>query len=202
MPRTKPARGKAILAGAVSGSLLLLGVTAASAISVLLPPGASLLVPSTTAVTEPTMDGFVIHDALVPFSIKTASGAVLCEGKLHDRVVQSDKTGQLDFYYAIRGTKGPGAINRLFAGSFSGQPLRVAYRTDGLGTVQPITAVRSAAPGAEVEFTLLDPPVSCAEHQESRFMLIRTDVKTFQAGGKARIIATTGAIATVPIVMP
>jgi len=196
------ARGKTMLAAVVGGSLLLQGVTAASAISVLLPPGANLPVPSTTAATEPTMDGFVIHDSLVPFSIKTASGAVLCQGELQDRVVQSDKTGQLDFYYAIRNTKGTGAINRLFAGSFSGQPLRVAYRTDGLGTVQPITAVRSAAPGAEVEFTLLDPPVSCAKHQESRFMLIRTDVKTFQAGGKARIVATTGAIATVPIVMP
>jgi hypothetical protein len=188
--------------GAVSGGLTLLATTAALAVSVLLPPGASLTVPATTDATEPTLGGEVIHDALVPFTIKTASGAVVCTGELQDRVVQSTKTGQFDFYYAIRNTKGTGAVGRVGTESFSGQPLRVGYRTDGLGTVPPRIAVRNAAPGAAVEFELTDPPLSCLRHEESRFMLIRTEVKTFQPGGKTVLVATTGASTSVPTVMP
>jgi hypothetical protein len=199
MPRIKLRRGKAWLAGS---ALILLGSTAALALSVVLAPGASLTVPATTAATEPTLDGTVIHDELVPFTIKGANGAVLCSGQLQDRVVQSAKTGLYDFYYAIRMTQGTGEINRMLTSSFSAQPLRVAYRTDGLGTVQPRTAARNAAPGAAIEFLLTDPPVSCARHEESRFMLLRTGVKVFNPGGKTEIFATTGNSASVLTVMP
>jgi hypothetical protein len=139
---------------------------------------------------------------MVPFTITTPSGAVLCEGQLQDRVVQSNKTGQFDFYYAIRDTKGPGAINRLVTASYAGQPIRVAYRTDGLGTVAPNFANRSVAPGAMVQIRFTNPPVSCAQHQESRFVLIRTDVKVFNPGGKTQLFTTTGAGTSVPSVMP
>jgi hypothetical protein len=199
VPRTKLSRGKVCLAGA---ALLLAGTTAALAISVLLPPGATLTVPATTAATEPTLDGVVIHDELVPFSITTASGTVLCAGQLQDRVVQSAKTGLYDFYYAIRDTKGTGAIARIVTESFAKLPLRVAYRTDGLGTVPPRIAARSAAPGAAIEFKFTDPPVLCERHEESRFMLIRTNMKIFKTGGKTEIVSTTGAAVAVPTVMP
>jgi hypothetical protein len=192
-------RGKACLAGS---GLVLLSSTAALALSVVLAPGASLPVPATTAATEPTLDGTVIHDVMVPFTINGANGAVLCSGKLQDRVVQSTKTGQYDFYFAIRETAGTGEVNRMLTSSFAAQPLRVAYRTDGLGTVPPRTAARNAAPGAAVEFLLTDPPVSCARHEESRFMLLRTDVKVFKPGGKTEIFATTGNSASIPTVMP
>jgi hypothetical protein len=199
MPRMKVTRAKACLAGA---GLLVLASTAALAVSAALAPGASLTVPATTAATEPTLDGVVVHDALVPFTIKATNGEALCSGQLQDRVVRSTKTGQYDFYYAIRETNGTGAVGRIVTESFASQPLRVAYRTDGLGTIPPHLAARNAAPGAAVEFQFTDPPVSCARHDESRFMLIRTEVKTFTPNGKTEIFSTAGPSASVPTVMP
>ena len=196
-----PAR-RARLVGVTAGGLALLCTGAALAVSVLLPPGGSLPTPSTTAATEPTLSGVVIHDALVPFKIATPDGHVLCSGNLQDRVVRSNKTHRLDFYYRIRDTQGTGAIGRIATLGFGGLPLRVGFRTDGLGTVPPRPAARSAAPGAVVSFTFIDPPVSCAQHQESRFILIRTPATTFTPGGKTEIIATTGPAVSVPTVMP
>jgi hypothetical protein len=192
---------KAGLAGAVGGGATLLGTAAALAVSVLLPPGGSLGVPSTTAATEPDLAGVVVHDVLVPFTIRTATG-VLCAGNLQDRVVRSNRTHRLHFYYRIRDTKGPGAINRIATVSFAVPMLRVAYRTDGLGTVPPRQASRSGGTGALVTFTFSDPPISCARHQESRFVLLKTTATAFATGGTTRILATTGAGASVPTVKP
>jgi hypothetical protein len=198
----KLGRGRARLAAAGGGGLVLWSATVALAISVLLAPGASLTVPATTAAAEPDLDGIVIHDVLVPFTLKALDGAALCTGKLQDRVVRSSKTGRLDFYYAIRETEGPGAVARIVTLPFGGLPLRVAYRTDGLGTVAPRVAARSVAPGVRVTLEFTDPPLLCARHEESRFMVIKTETTDFRSGGETQIFATTGAEFTMPTVMP
>lgn len=202
MSRIQRFARRAGLAGAVGGGVIVLGTVAALAVSVLLPPGGTVGVPSTTAATEPDLAGVVIHDALVPFTIRSAAGAVLCAGNLQDRVVRSNRTKRLHFYYRIRDTKGTGAVNRLATVSFAVPMLRVAYRTDGLGTVPPRQASRSGGPGALVTFTFNDPPISCARHQESRFVLIKTVATAFTPGGTTRVLATTGAGASVPTVKP
>lgn len=192
---------RAGLAGAVGGGATLLGTAVALAISVLLLPGKTLVVPPTTAASEPDLAGVVVHDVLVPFTLKSATG-VVCAGNLQDRVVRSNKTKQLHFYYRIRDTKGPGAIKLVATIGFAVPVLRVAYRTDGLGTVAPRTASRSGGTGALVTFAFSDPTISCARHQESRFVLIKTTATAFAAGGTTRILATTGAGASVPTVKP
>ena len=95
------------LALAIGGGLLAFG-SAALAVSALLAPGATIVVPATTAATEPTLAGVVELDNLVPFVIRSPAGALICEGKLQDRVVRSTSTNRLDFYYAIRDTNGSG----------------------------------------------------------------------------------------------
>jgi hypothetical protein len=191
----------AVVGCAAAGVTLSIAATAL-AISVVLPPGGSLATPPTTAATEPDLAGVAIHDALLPFTIKAASGAVLCTGQLQDRVVRSSRTQRLHFYYRIRDTRGTGAIVRMATASFAGPALRVGYRTDGLGTVPPRLATRTAAPGTLLTFAFTDPPVSCAQHQESRFVLIKTVAASFHPGGATRLIATTGAGTSVPTVMP
>lgn len=188
-------------AAAIAGGLLLFS-TAALAVSVLLAPGATVAVPSTTAAAEPNLAGPIEHDTQVPFVIRTPAGALICEGKLLNRVVRSTATNRLDFYYAILDTNGPGAVARISTTGFGGLSLRVGYRTDGLGTVPPTVAGRSAAPGAIVAFRFTNPPVSCANHEESRLMLVRTRVMKFRPGGTTSIVATTGAGVTVPTVRP
>jgi len=195
-------RGKLGWASGAAVAAMLSLSTAALAISVLLPPGGTVAVPSTTAALEPDLAGVVIHDAVLPFTIKNPAGGMVCAGQLQDRVVRSSKTGLLHFYYRIRATSGPGAISQLTTAGFPNLALRVAYRADGLGTVPPRRAHRTSAPGAQVMFTLPDPTVSCAKHEESRFIFIKTPAKAFRPGGVTRVIATTGAVASVPTVMP
>jgi hypothetical protein len=206
IPRIHSARNKAGIAGAFYGGLTIFTATAAFALSAFLPPGASIPVPPTTAATEPDLGGVVLRDTLLPFTIKAPTGATLCAGQLQDRVVRSNKTGLLHFYYRIRDTKGPGMLARMSTSSFPVPALRVAYRTDGLGTVAPRMAARSAVPGTLVTFGFVTsptvPPFSCAQHEESRFILIKTTTKTFHPGGITRIYTTTGANAVVPTVMP
>jgi hypothetical protein len=185
----------------LGGALTLLSATAALAVSVVLPPGGDVATPATTAATEPDLDGVVINDTLVPFSITTTSGGVVCAGQLQDRVVRSNKTGLLDFYYMIRDTKGTGAVGRIATRSFAGQTIRVAYRTDGLGTVPPGKATRAATPGAIVTFTF-DQPVNCAKAEWSRFILIATQVKAFQQGGETELTSNTVGSTVVKTVQP
>ena len=192
---------RAGIAGAIGGGAMVLGTAAALAVSVVLPPGGSLSVLATTAASEPDLVGVVVHDALVPFTLKSATG-VVCAGNLQDRVVRSNRTKQLHFYYRIRDTKGPGAIKLVATLSFAVPVLRVAYRTDGLGTVPPRQATRSGGTGGLVTFTFSDPTISCARHQESRFVLIKTPATAFTTGGTTRILATNGAGASVPTVQP
>jgi len=188
---------KGVSFAAACGAFSLLLTTAALALSIALPPGATVAVPPTTAATEPDLAGVAIRDALIPFQIHSPSGALLCAGQLQDRVVRSSRTGLLDFYYAIRiTTKGTGAIARVARRSYDSLPLRVAYRMDGLGVVPPTRATRSS-PGLDVAFAYLKPPVSCATPQISgpisRFVLIRTGVKAFKLGGLTQIVTTSGA---------
>lgn len=194
-------RRKTILAGGVASGLIVFGASVAFAVSAALAPGASLPTPSTTAATEPDLSGTVIHDTLVPFTINGPNGR-LCSGRLQDRVVKSSKTGQYHFYYRIRNTSGPGAIGRIETASFANQRVDVGYRTDGLGSVPPREASRSPLPGQLINFAFTDPPISCARHQESFFVLIKTEATTFHTGGGTRIFSTTGPAASVATVQP
>ncbi|MGH7122665.1 MAG: hypothetical protein ACREFP_27345 [Acetobacteraceae bacterium] len=178
---------------------ILAGAAAASAV---LLPGATISVPPTTAAAEPDLAGVVIHDALIPFTIRAANGALVCEGVLQDRVVQSNQTHALHFYYRIRGTRGPGVISEVVTTGFGKISLRVAHRTDGLGTVPPRVANRNASPGAVVTFRFTDPRLLCVRNEESRFILVKTPVTKYRTGGATKIVASNGAGTSVPTVMP
>jgi hypothetical protein len=181
------------------GQLLIYGLLAAPSS---LPAQATLSVPALTDAGFPNLGGTVISDVLVPFTLKEESEPALCTGNLQERVVRSTNTGDLDFYYRIRDTAGTGSVAKIAASSFAGLPVSVGYRTDGLGTVSPQTATRSAAPGASITFEFGSHPVSCATHQESQFILVSTGATNFIAGGKADVFTTTGVQASLAASMP
>lgn len=174
-------------AGGAAVALVFSITAAALAVSAVLVPGQFLAsTPATTAATEPALKGTVVYDTLLPFTINAYGGALVCTGQLQNRVVKETTTQQLDFYYRVRGTSGPGTIGAITVSSFKGATLRVAYRTDGLGTVAPAWAVRSPTPGAQIQFFLMSqntPPLSCAQHEESRFIMIKTTATGFHNGG-------------------
>jgi hypothetical protein len=162
----------------------------------------TLPVPALTDAGFPNLGGSVISDVLVPFTLKGPTGTALCTGNLQERVVRSTNTSDLDFYYRLRDTSGTGSVAKIDTSSFSGLLVSVGFRTDGLGTVSPRTAVRSAAPGALITFEFGGQGVSCATHQESQFLLISTGATSFVSGGKADVYSSTGVEATLAAVMP
>jgi hypothetical protein len=169
---------------------------------------ATRYVPPTTLATEPSLAmGLTIH-TFVPFTIYDASGAVECAGQLESMAVKPITPGQhYDFYYRIVKTSGPGRINLLTAFPFGpnywigvttyvrGMLIYVAYRSDQPGNVRPILATRTTPD--KVAFRLVDSPLSCAKHQASRFMLIRTPSFSWSSG-TAVITTTTGNSTTLP----
>jgi hypothetical protein len=181
------------------GQLLIYGLLSSPSS---LPPQATLSVPALTDAGFPNLGGSVLSDVLVPFTLKGSNGAAQCTGNLQERVVRSTNTGDLDFYYRIRDTAGTGSVAKIDTSSFTGLSVSVGFRSDGLGTVSPQVAVRSAAPGAMITFEFGSQPVSCATHQESQFMLIGTGATNFVGGGKADVYSTTGGEASLSAVMP
>ena len=162
----------------------------------------SIPVPALTDAGDPNLGGVVQSDQLVPFTLQDANGDLECTGNLQERVVLSNNTGDLDFYYRVRDTAGSGSVAQLSVSSFAGLSVGVGYRTDGLGTVPPTTADRNAAPGDTITFDFSSHPISCAAQEESQFILISTTVTSFESSGQANIVSTDGSNFSMPGVMP
>ena len=197
----KLARDKAGLATGIAIALILLAAAAALAVSVALPPGGTVVVPATTVAKEPDLEGTVVREVTRLFTINK-NNVVVCRAQLHHFVIRSTRTQGLDFYYHILLTSGSGAINRIATTKFSGVDTRVAYRTDSTGGgVPPRHATRSGAPGSLITFDLTD-SVSCAQHQQSRLILIRTPKGSPRAGGSTRLFTTKDESVSVSTFMP
>ena len=200
--------GRGCVAAGLLGALMLVGSTAATARSRSISGGEIFRAPPTTAATESSLTGTIVYDRRVPFTLRDAGGTVICRGDLQTRAVQSTAADVLDFYYRFRNTSGPGEIYGIYLSNFVG-PLRVGYRTDGLGTVRPLEVYREDWPSTRVLFNFVPPGpyLSCATHDESRFILIRTRATGFEdGGGTAEIIGaipdTYGTSVSVGIVDP
>jgi hypothetical protein len=164
--------------------------------SELLPAGAGpVMLPGTTAAVEADLAGTVIHDKLIPFRIVSAARALLFQGVLQNRVVKS-ASGELHFYYRIRDTKAGlnGIIKTLTTISFAATPmLSVDWRPDGLGTINPISAQRSAAPGGTVSFDFDITNHVMVGGVESKFIYLKSArAINFSQKGSTRIQLATG----------
>ena len=137
-----------------------------------------------------------------------------CAGNLQNRIVKSKRTGRYHFYYRIRDTWGNGSIMSIDASSFDGLTVRVADRIDGLGTVRTHFVCRSPydpvgnphGPLNTVHFGvdafLAMYPIDCHKHQESHFLLIKTEATTAHGGGVTQITTSNGNKVWVPTVQP
>ncbi len=168
---------------------LLLAISTSEALASLrLSPGGAITLLGTTAATESDLAGDVLRDNLSDFAIKDASGTLVFQGKLQNRVVRSRATGRLHFYYRVRDTMPglPGVIARITTCCFGSDPVAVDYRTDGLGTVSWTSAKRPAAQPQEVLLYFGLPGLPAGA--ESRFVHIKTGATGFAADGKTQIL--------------
>jgi hypothetical protein len=184
-------------------STTLIGLAASASVN--LPHGATVAVPGATASAEIDLAGGVVVDNLIPFKIVTSGGAVLYQGNLQNRVVRSTSTGQLHFYYRIRDTAAglSGKVLGVSTQNFRVPPrIATSYRVDGLGTVAPVSATRSAN-GAQVIFRFpAQGQGMLIAGQSSKFFELKTTAKNYNKDGLTRITLTTGESVVLKTVQP
>jgi hypothetical protein len=176
----------------------------APALAVPLAPGNFVDLNGTTTAARPELAGVIIEDVTRPFSVDLGGGVVV-SGVVQDRVVRENVAGTLDFYYKI--TNNPnshGSIDFVVREKFIGFSTDVDWAIDGVGTVNPDQATRTAD-GEEVLFdflavNLLDPG------EESRYFFIKTNATTYNAEGLGFIAvgapASVGQTITIPSFQP
>lgn len=173
---------------------LLFFTTLLEASVLLIPGGGPLPLAGTTAAAEADLAGVVVHDAVHPFRIVNAAGALLFEGKLQDRVVKSNRGGVLHFYSRIRDTTAGlnGIVDKVFRINFGVTPkVAVDWRSDGLGTVPPGFASRSGGIGDALAYWFA-PGQILVGGSESRFFFAKTRSTQYDLKGRTIIRLTTG----------
>ncbi len=172
-----------LLAGTVLGT---------SAEAALIAPGSSTLLSGTTVAAQPALAGTVLQDVLEPFTINLGAGSSV-NGYVQDRVVRETGSGTLDFYYRLFNGIDPcgctlssqGSIGVSGRSGFSGVTTDVNYRTDGLGTVAPSGASRTAN-GSDILFGFLSNPVVPGE--SSLFYFVKTNATAYNDLGTGTLI--------------
>jgi hypothetical protein len=147
--------------------------------------GPAIPLAGTTAAATPDLAGVVVEDAIRPFAVGPF------KGHLQDRVVRSNVSGALHFYYRI--VLDPQSVGRVTGVRKAGfgpaaAPTDSDWRVDGLGTRAPKTAQRSAD-GQWVSFNHA-PPGTISTGESSRFVFIKTKAKQYQLTGQTVILFT------------
>jgi hypothetical protein len=182
---------------------LSLAYSGAGLASTALPPGSGPVpLIGTPASVEADLAGGVVYDKVIPFVIRTPTGAVLFAGSLQNRVVKSNRAGHLHFYYRIRDTKPGlnGIVAKVETYSFASTPrIEVDWRPDGLGFVNPATAQRTVAPGAIVTFNFVRAgSMVMVGGNESKFFYVKSPALNYKLDGRTMIVLTTGQRAVIP----
>ena len=142
---------------------ILLAATSFTANAVNLSVGATVALDGTTVSAEPQLEGTVLVDETIPFTLDGITGHV------QQRVVKSSKDGTIDFYWRVfndRTSRAP--LGSLRVADFLAPEYNANWRIDGLGDIQPDQAKRLSwgnvnfvfsnglAPGKESKFFFLD----------------------------------------------
>jgi len=143
------------------------------------------LIGGTTAAEKPELAGVVLEDVITPFEI--SGGGETLSGTIQNRVVRSDLTGTLTFYWRIRPDSGSGDISAFRIGGFEGFSLDADWRPDGLGTVAPDIARYFGDGSGEVNFLFGDPEVGGSDASgftESKFFYLETAALNYDMSGE------------------
>jgi hypothetical protein len=164
--------GKALLF-AVGAAL----VGAVPARAVLLTPGSTLPLSGTTAAAEPHLAGVVQVDELIGFSFVGDDAGGLITGHVQQRVVLA-VDGTIDFYWRVFvDSESSGALGSFRFGQFFAPEYDADYRTDGLGTVAPLSATRFS--GAFDSYVNFDFGSTLLPGQSSYFLLMDTTATAY-----------------------
>jgi hypothetical protein len=147
--------------------------------------GGAVPLPGSTAAVNLDLAGPIIEDVKRPFSV----GGV--KGYLQDRVVRSNNTGLLYFYYrVVLEATSIGRITVVRKAGFgpAAHTIDSDWRIDGLGIRQPSAAQRSAD-GNWVSFNHVTTSIGPGE--SSRFVYIGAGTKLYKLSGQTLLVYKT-----------
>ena len=177
----------------------LAAIVTSSAHAVSLTPGDTVTLGGTTSLLRAELAGTVLVDTIRPFSVDlglSVPGAGVISGTVQDRVVREDGTGTLDFYYRVfNSDSSSGLVIRASRTSFGSLTTDVDFRTDGLGSVGPTPAFRTAD-GQEIQFNFSQfagVGNSLPAATTSRFFFVHTDATSFDEKGTLFLDVTSHA---------
>lgn len=153
---------------------------------------AQLSLPAGGSVTPPGVSypATIVYDTLVPVEIRNSAGALLYQGKLQDRVTRN-AAGVLEFRSQLRDVT-PSlngiatSIDRLNMAPYT---TSVSFDPTSPGTVSPILASRTAAPGTTVKWRY---PSTAPSSATTKFATITTSATSFNTRGVAVVTLQTG----------
>ena len=178
-----------------AASLLVLSAITAQAPAVPIAPGGAASLPGGTGPA-----GTVIRDAIVPFEIRNASGAIILRGNVQDRVVRT-ATGALVFSPRIRDVAGSSSwgISRVVREGMDDFFTDVDYSSSGLGTSAPTFCARSGD-GDTLDYSFSFAPVFPGG--DSRFFRATTDADQYNLSGRMTIQLENGLSTTIVVAAP
>lgn len=139
--------------------------------------------PGTTSAVRPDLAGVIVAEATRPFSVVTSGGKAV--GWVQDRVVRSNLTGTLDFYYRIHvDASSEVSLVKVTRESFYTWPGTIStdvdWRIDGVGQRAPWRVWRSP----EGDWVYIDHSGGAAIRpgETSRFVFVKTDAKEYSVG--------------------
>jgi hypothetical protein len=163
--------------------MLLMGAGPAAALNI--PAGgAPVPLPGATAAVQLDLAGPVVQDVQRPFS----AGGVT--GYLQDRIVRSNITGKLYFYYRVvldRRSTGRVTVVRKAGFGPAMYTIDADWRIDGLGTRAPVFAQRTAD-GNWVTFNHVPVANGINAGESSRFVYIGAGTTQYKLGGQTLIV--------------
>lgn len=174
---------KNLIANFIFASLL---GTLGAAHAVVVAPGDTVSLPGTTLAAQPFLQGHVLEDELIPFSLAVSqTSSDLITGTVQQRVVREDVSGTLDFYWRITQLS-TGSLGYFRVGKFVTNTFDADYRIDGMGDVGPasLTHFTNGLGGATDNFGANFNFVSgtadtLSAGQSSKFMLLHTDATNY-----------------------
>ncbi len=174
---------KNLIATCVFASLL---ATWGAARAVVVAPGDTVSLPGTTLAAQPFLQGHVLEDELIPFSLAVSqTSSDLITGTVQQRVVREDASGTLDFYWRITQLN-TGSLGYFRVGHFVTGTFDADYRIDGLGDVGPtsLTHFTNGLGGATDDFGANfnfanGAADTLSAGQSSKFMLLHTDATNY-----------------------
>lgn len=172
-----------------------------AAMSAPLVPGDTIMMPGSTAASNPDLVGGIVQDSILTTNtqqVPPGSNPLVnfADFEVQNRVMRSDADGNLIFapriLFSRNVTPYPLLVNRVEMWGFSDFAIDASYRVDGVGDRGPTTGSRSAdgqTLSFDFGFPLFVSNLFAGPQEESYFFSLKSETSSFANTGRLSIFA-------------